>query len=281
MTMMVGNDKMSRLVLVGLATRVTDALHNSTNESRLNVMVTSVLSAGLPVMSLILCYHASFLASFKQWRKSSTGFPWSQLRGEAFTEAVKHFRPFPRAIVARMSSLRHFYSRSRKASSDPGVATHGGSPKIESTHVLVDGVDNQPDSDVNPGELTFEEDTAGGIGRHLGIFDCTMLIVGGMVGTGIFSTPSSVIGSVGSVGASLMLWVLGFALSFAGLFIWLELGTMIPRSGGEKVYLEAMFRRPRNLATVIYATTVILLDISSGNCLVFAEKCAPNACDLS
>jgi L-type amino acid transporter 9 len=65
-----------------------------------------------------------------------------------------------------------------------------------------------------------------------------------------------------------MLWVLGFALSFAGLFIWLELGTMIPRSGGEKVYLEAMFRRPRNLATVIYATTVILLDISSGNCLV-------------
>jgi hypothetical protein len=86
MTMMVGNDKMSRLVLVGLATRVTDALHNSTNESRLNVMVTSVLSAGLPVMSLILCYHASFLASFKQWRKSSTGFPWSQLRGEAFTE---------------------------------------------------------------------------------------------------------------------------------------------------------------------------------------------------
>ncbi|KAH9960547.1 amino acid permease-domain-containing protein [Lactifluus volemus] len=96
-------------------------------------------------------------------------------------------------------------------------------------------------SDTNPGELTFEEDTAGGMGRHLGVFTCTMLNVGYIIGTGIFSTPSSILGSVRSVGASLMLWVLGFALSFCGLFIWLEFGTMFPRSGGEKVYLEAVF----------------------------------------
>ena len=43
---------------------------------------------------------------------------------------------------------------------------------------------------------------------------------------------------------------------------------MIPRSGGEKVYLEAVYRRPKNLATVIYATNVILLHFSSGNCIV-------------
>jgi L-type amino acid transporter 9 len=92
--------------------------------------------------------------------------------------------------------------------------------------------------------------------------------VGTVIGTGIFSTPSSILGSVGSVGASLMLWVLGLVLSFCGLFVWLELGTMIPRSGGEKVYLEAMYRRPKSLATVIYATYMILLNISSGNCLV-------------
>ncbi|KAH9061837.1 amino acid transporter, partial [Lactarius deliciosus] len=100
----------------------------------------------------------------------------------------------------------------------------------------------------------YRQYTAGGIGRHLGIFDCTMIIVGTIVGTGIFSTPSSILGSVGSVGASLMLWVLGLVLSFCGLFVWLELGTMIPRSGGEKVYLEAMYPRPKNLTTVIYAT---------------------------
>ncbi|KAI9447220.1 amino acid transporter [Lactarius psammicola] len=171
-----------------------------------------------------------------------------------------------------MSSLHHFCSRFRQGSRDPDVAVNGDSQKAEDARVSVEEVDDKLDSDINPGELTFDEDTAGGIGRHLGIFDCTMLIVGAIVGTGIFSTPSSIIGSVGSVGASLMLWVIGLVLSFCGLFVWLELGTMIPRSGGEKVYLEATYTRPKNLATVIYATNIILLYFSSGNCLVFAEN---------
>ncbi|KAH9012555.1 amino acid transporter [Lactarius hengduanensis] len=177
-----------------------------------------------------------------------------------------------------MFSLHHLYSRSRQGSRDPGVSLevgNAGSQKVQDARVLVEEVkeevddtsDDKPDSDIKPGELTFEEDTAGGIGRHLGIFDCTMIIVGTIIGTGIFSTPSSILGSVGSVGASLMLWVLGLVLSFCGLFVWLELGTMIPRSGGEKVYLEAMYPRPKNLTTVIYATNMILLYFSSANCL--------------
>ncbi|KAK7685503.1 hypothetical protein QCA50_011367 [Cerrena zonata] len=47
------------------------------------------------------------------------------------------------------------------------------------------------DPDLNPGSLTLEEDAAGGMGRHLGVFSCTLLIVGRIIGTGIFSTPSS------------------------------------------------------------------------------------------
>ncbi|KAF8267510.1 amino acid/polyamine transporter I, partial [Lactarius quietus] len=111
-------------------------------------------------------------------------------------------------------------------------------------------------------------------GRHLGIFDCTMIIVGTIIGTGIFSTPSSILGSVGSVGASLMLWVLGLVLSFCGLFVWLELGTMIPRSGGEKVYLEAMYPRPKIFATAVCAINIILVNFSSGNCLVCPFTCS-------
>ena len=92
--------------------------------------------------------------------------------------------------------------------------------------------------------------------------------VGAIIGTGIFSTPSSILESVGSIGASLMLWVLGFALSFCGLFVWLELGTMFPRSGGEKVYLEAVYRRPKHLTTVIFAVNAVMLNFSSANCIV-------------
>ncbi|KAG2133510.1 amino acid transporter [Suillus cothurnatus] len=124
------------------------------------------------------------------------------------------------------------------------------------------------DADLNPGELTFEEDTAGGLGRHLGVTSCTLLIVGRIIGTGIFSTPSSILSGVGSVGASLMLWVLGFALSFCGLFIWLEFGTMFPRSGGEKVYLEAVYRKPKYLATIVFATNAIILGFTASGCIV-------------
>ncbi|OSX61223.1 hypothetical protein POSPLADRAFT_1146133 [Postia placenta MAD-698-R-SB12] len=65
-----------------------------------------------------------------------------------------------------------------------------------------------------------------------------------------------------------MLWVLGFVLSFCGLFIWLEFGTMIPRSGGEKVYLEAAFKRPRYLATVVFAVNAIVLGFTASGCIV-------------
>ena len=92
--------------------------------------------------------------------------------------------------------------------------------------------------------------------------------IGRIIGTGIFSTPSLILKSVGSVGASLMLWLLGFVLSFCGLFIWLEYGTMMPRSGGEKVYLEAVYKKPKYLATIIFATNAILLGFTAANCIV-------------
>ncbi|KAL4261026.1 Cellular Amino Acid Transporter [Pleurotus pulmonarius] len=120
--------------------------------------------------------------------------------------------------------------------------------------------------------LTFDEDTAGGMGRHMGVFSCTMLIVGSIIGTGIFSTPSSILGSVGSVGASLMLWVLGFVLASSGLLVWLEYGTMFPRSGGEKVYLEEVYQKPRYLATAIFAFNVLLLGFTASGCIVFANN---------
>ena len=89
-----------------------------------------------------------------------------------------------------------------------------------------------------------------------------------MIGTAIFSTPSSILGSVGSVGASLMLWLLGFFISICGLFIWLELGTMFPRSGGEKVYLEAVYTKPKYLVTVLFAFNAIILGFNASSCIV-------------
>lgn len=65
-----------------------------------------------------------------------------------------------------------------------------------------------------------------------------------------------------------MLWVLGFILSLCGLFVWLEFGTMIPRSGGEKVYLEAIYKKPKYLATVVFAVNAIILGFTAAGCIV-------------
>lgn len=96
--------------------------------------------------------------------------------------------------------------------------------------------------------------------------------VGRIIGTGIFSTPSSITAGVGSVGAALMLWVLGLVLSYCGLMVWLEFGCMYPRSGGEKVYLEAAYRRPRFLATIVFAVQAVLLGFTASGCIVFASN---------
>lgn len=84
-----------------------------------------------------------------------------------------------------------------------------------------------------------------------------------------------------------MLWLGGLVLAFAGLFIWMELGCMIPRSGGEKVYLEAAYKHPKLLATTVFAFQIIilgftgaysdlflanlLLTIVASGCIIFAS----------
>jgi len=86
----------------------------------------------------------------------------------------------------------------------------------------------------------------------------TLHSIGRIVGTGIFSTPSSIVNELGSVGAALLVWTLGLLLAIAGLCVWLELACMIPRSGGEKVYLEAAYRRPKMLMTTVYAIQAVV-----------------------
>ncbi|KAK8044637.1 amino acid transporter [Apiospora rasikravindrae] len=107
--------------------------------------------------------------------------------------------------------------------------------------------------------------------RKIGVTGAVFLILNKMIGTGIFSTPSSVFAATGSVGVAIMLWVIGGVLTFCGLSVFLEFGLAIPRSGGEKNYLERVYRHPRYLATCVLASQMILLGFSSGNSLAFGR----------
>jgi len=66
-------------------------------------------------------------------------------------------------------------------------------------------------------------------------------------------------------------FVTGGILTFAGLSVWLEYGLAIPVSGGEKNYLERVYRHPKYLATCVLASQMILLGFSSGNALAFGR----------
>ena len=70
---------------------------------------------------------------------------------------------------------------------------------------------------------------------------------------------------------ALVVWLLGAAISFCGLAVYLDLGTALPKSGGEKVYLERIFRKPKYLATCILLAYVVLLGFSTPNCMVLGE----------
>ncbi|KAI8294898.1 High-affinity methionine permease [Colletotrichum sp. SAR 10_98] len=74
--------------------------------------------------------------------------------------------------------------------------------------------------------------------RTIGLFGAVSLVVNKIIGAGIFSTPSTIFKLSGSVGMALMCWVIGAIISTCGIFVMLEFGTAIPRSGGIKNYLE-------------------------------------------
>lgn len=88
--------------------------------------------------------------------------------------------------------------------------------------------------------------------RQIGLVSAIFLIFNRMIGTGIFATPSSILALSGSVGLSLFIWVGGLIIAAAGMAVYLEFGTGLPRNGGEKNYLEFVFKKPRYLVTGLY-----------------------------
>jgi len=72
--------------------------------------------------------------------------------------------------------------------------------------------------------------------RRVGLLSGVALIVGNMIGTGIFVTPGGVLERSGSVGLAMVMWVACGVLSILGSLAYAELGTLIPKSGAEYAY---------------------------------------------
>ncbi len=80
--------------------------------------------------------------------------------------------------------------------------------------------------------------TSGDLPRRIGFWGGSAIMVGIIVGSGIFASPPKIAAQMGSPGLIVSLWVAGGILSLFGALTYAELGTMFPRSGGIYVFLK-------------------------------------------
>lgn len=82
-------------------------------------------------------------------------------------------------------------------------------------------------------------ETRNPLGYNLDYVSAFYMVIQGIIGTGIFLTPASVLNSIGSVGASYVLWVAGFIIALFEVFVYIEFATYFrKRNGGDVAYLE-------------------------------------------
>jgi APA family basic amino acid/polyamine antiporter len=92
--------------------------------------------------------------------------------------------------------------------------------------------------------------------RRLGTFSATMIVVGGIIGAGIFLSPADVARRVGHPTLILAAWLLGGVIALIGAVCFAELAARVPKAGGSYVYLRAAFGP---LPAFLFGWTLLLI----------------------
>jgi basic amino acid/polyamine antiporter, APA family len=98
------------------------------------------------------------------------------------------------------------------------------------------------------------------LARQLGLFDATMLVMGGIVGAGIFINPYVVAQRLHTPALILSAWIFGGVIGIIGAFIWAELAATMPAVGGQYAYLREAYHP----AVAFLYGWVLLLVIQTG-----------------
>jgi len=109
-----------------------------------------------------------------------------------------------------------------------------------------------------------EETTSAGepsLARRLGVFDATMIVMGGIIGAGIFVNPSVVARQVRTPGLVLGAWIIGGAIALMGAFVYAELAALRPRVGGQYAYLRDAYHP---IVAFLYGWTLLLVVQTGG-----------------
>jgi APA family basic amino acid/polyamine antiporter len=93
--------------------------------------------------------------------------------------------------------------------------------------------------------------------RRLGIWDAASIVIGGVIGAGIFRTPATVAERTSAGWQVLLLWAIGGLLTLAGVLCYAELGARRPQAGGTYVYLREAFGK---LPAFLFGWTMALIN---------------------
>jgi len=85
----------------------------------------------------------------------------------------------------------------------------------------------------------FSEETE--LNRRLGLTEAFSIVIGRIIGSGIFRTPGPIMLLVGSVSLFYGVWIVGAVATLLGAFLYAELVALMPRSGGPYAYLKAAY----------------------------------------
>lgn len=77
--------------------------------------------------------------------------------------------------------------------------------------------------------------------RELGLTSAALVVVGGIIGSGIFFTPAATAAALPSAGWVILVWAMGGLVALAGALTYAELGAMLPEAGGAYVYIREAF----------------------------------------
>jgi len=111
-----------------------------------------------------------------------------------------------------------------------------------------------------------------GLRRDLNLADTTLLVMGGIIGAGIFIAPQKVAIHQPGVSGFLLTWAIGGVMAFAGARVFADLAAMLPLTGGQYVYLREAFGRTASflfgwnlLAIVASGALALIVGVSTSN----------------
>ena len=120
--------------------------------------------------------------------------------------------------------------------------------------------------------------------RTITYYDAVAIIVGNVIGSGLFVSPRGVYVNAGSTGTALVVWIVGGGLSAVGAACYVQLAKIIGRSGGDYIYINTIYGRLPGFVTFWMTVAVanplsqVISAITFASYLtqpIFAADCPP------